>query len=170
MALVAFNFVRIDMGRMHEVSIVVFFQPVSFPVTFVTIFPGDIPVSDDGVTVALVAFESFFKNKGMVVSGSVFRSKIFLAVAVGALADIRIVLTLLEMTDKASAVGHSYVLALDNLGMAARAAEEFSPFQVFEVNFVVKYDFEKIHPPFQESLVMAAFAETGFIWNFSPWF
>jgi hypothetical protein len=169
-ALVALNFVRKNMGGMHEVGIIEFFQPVRFPVAFVTIFPWDIPVSDYGVTVALVAFESVFKYKGMVVSGSIFRGKTFLAVAVGALADLRIMLALLEVADKTGAVGHSDVLALDDLGMAARAAEAFAPFQVFEVNFVVKYDFRKIHPPFQESLVMAAFAETGFIRNFSPWF
>ena len=68
MALVALNFVRKNMGRMHEVSIVEFFQPVCFPMTFVTIFSGDFSVSDDGVAVALVAIESVFKNKGMVIS------------------------------------------------------------------------------------------------------
>jgi hypothetical protein len=54
MALVAFNFVGIDMGRMHEVSIVVLIQPVCFPVTFEAVFPGDFSVSDDCMAVAFV--------------------------------------------------------------------------------------------------------------------
>ena len=54
MALVAFDFMGIDMGRMHEVSIIVLIKPVSFPVTFVAVLPRDFSVSDDGVGVAFI--------------------------------------------------------------------------------------------------------------------
>jgi hypothetical protein len=55
MALVAFDFVGIDMSRMHEVSIIISIESVCFPVTFVAVFFRDFSVSYDGVRVAFVA-------------------------------------------------------------------------------------------------------------------
>ena len=38
------------------------------------------------------------------------------------------------------------------------------------MDFMVKYNFVELNPPFQESLVMAASHKTVFITNFCPWF
>ena len=66
-ALVAFDLVRIDMGGMHEVRFIEFIQPVSLPVTFVAVFPGHLPISDDGVGVAFVTRETAVKDDRVVI-------------------------------------------------------------------------------------------------------
>jgi hypothetical protein len=66
-----------------------------------------------------------------------------------AFADFGIMLAFFEMADKTGAVGDSYVLSLNDLGMAACAAELFASLQVGEMNFVVKNDFVEIYLPFQ---------------------
>jgi hypothetical protein len=50
----------------------------------------------------------------------------FFGVAVGAFFDLRIVFTLLKMTDEAGTFCDRDMLSLDNLGMTARALKTFS--------------------------------------------
>ena len=72
MTLVAFDFMGKNMGRMHEISIIVFVQSVGFPVTFVTIFSRHFSIPDDCLTVAFITFESVIKDKRVIVFRSLF--------------------------------------------------------------------------------------------------
>jgi hypothetical protein len=68
MTLIAFDFMGSDMLNMHEVCVIVFFQPISFPVAFVTVFSGNFSISDYGLAVAFVTFKAIVKYKRMIVS------------------------------------------------------------------------------------------------------
>jgi len=68
MTLVAFDLVLIDMFCMHQISVVILFQPFPFPVALVTIFSWDFSITKDCVAVAFVTGESVIENKGMVES------------------------------------------------------------------------------------------------------
>ena len=72
------------------------------------------------------------------------------------------------MADKTGAVRDCNVLSLDDLGMAACAAELLPSLQVSEMNFVVKYDLVEADLPFQKPFVMTPFAETAFVRNLGP--
>jgi len=67
MALVAFDFMGIDMGRMHEVCVVVLIQSVCFPMTFKTVFSWDFSISDNCVAVAFVTCETTIKDDRVVI-------------------------------------------------------------------------------------------------------
>lgn len=88
----------------------------------------------------------------------------------GAFSDLGIVLAFFKVADKTGAVCHGDVIALDYLRMAGCAPELFSSFQIGKMNLMVKYDFIKRHLSFQESFVMAAFAEAALVWYFRPGF
>jgi hypothetical protein len=104
----------------------------------------------------------------MVIFRSLFGNKSAPFVAVRTLADFGIVLAFFEMTDETGAVRDRNVLSLDDLGMAACAAEPFASLQVSEMNGVVKHDFVETDLPLQKSFIMTPFAKTTFIRNFSP--
>ena len=87
---------------------------------------------------------------------------------VGTLADLGIMLALLEMADKTGAVSDGYVFTLDNLGMTACAPEPFASFQVRKVNFMVKNNVIEFSLALKEPFIVASFAETGFIGDLSP--
>jgi hypothetical protein len=72
------------------------------------------------------------------------------------------------VADEARTLGHCDVLALNNLGMAARAAKPFASSQISEMNFVVEDDFFKFDLAFQQSFLMASGAETTLIRDFGP--
>ena len=71
-ALATFNFMGKDMVGMHEISIIVFVQPVGFPVTFVTIFSRHFSIPDDCLTVAFITFKSYIKDTRVIVYRSLF--------------------------------------------------------------------------------------------------
>jgi hypothetical protein len=88
--------------------------------------------------------------------------------AVITLADLRVMFALFEMANKAGAFGNRDMLALNNLGMTARATELLPSFEVSEVNFMVKGYPLELHLPFQKPFLMTSAAETTLIRNFSP--
>jgi len=65
-AQVAFYFMRENMGIMHKISIIVFVQPVGFPVTFVTVFSGHDSIPDDCLTMTFITFEPVIKDRRMI--------------------------------------------------------------------------------------------------------
>jgi len=71
-ALVTFDFMGRNMGGMHKISIIVFVQPVGFPVTFVTIFSRNYSIPDDCLTVAFITFEPVIKDERVIVFRSLF--------------------------------------------------------------------------------------------------
>ena len=168
--LVALDFMGVDMGIMHKVGIIIFFQPFCFHVAFEAVFSWDLAIAMDGKTVAFVAFEAAVKDDGMVVSGGFLRNKILPAVAMGAFADLWIMLAFLEVTDETGAVGNGDVLSLDDLRMTAGAAKLLAPPQVGEMDFMVEDDFIELHLAFQKSFIMAAFPEAGFVRDLGPRF
>lgn len=66
--------------------------------------------------------------------------------AVGAIARLRVMLTLFKVTDEAGALGYGYMFSLDNLRMATCAAEAFASLQVREVDFMVEDNFFEFLP------------------------
>jgi len=137
-ALIAFYLMGSNMSGMHEVCIIVFIEPVCFPMAFITIFTGDCAVADDSLAVAFVAFKTIVKNKRMIISGSFFGDQFFFMMAVVTFAYIRIMIAFFKVTDKAGAFCNGDMLSLNNLRMTARTAELLPSFEVSEVNFMVK--------------------------------
>jgi len=88
--------------------------------------------------------------------------------AVSAVVDLGITFTFLEMADKTASLGDRDVLALDDLGMAARAAELFAPLEVGEVDLVVEGHGLEFHRPFEEPSVVTAFLEAAFVLDLGP--
>jgi hypothetical protein len=67
-ALVTFDFTLENMRVVHEVCIIVFIQPISFPVAFVAVFPGNLTISDYGVAVAFITIITVAENRRMIES------------------------------------------------------------------------------------------------------
>jgi hypothetical protein len=170
MALVAFDFVVVDMFRMHEICVVILIQSFSFPVAFVTIFPWDFTVSENGVAVAFVTREAFVKDQAVVIPGRLGAHKGFLCVAVAAGIDLGIMLTFFEMTDETGTLGNSDVFTLNDLGMAACALKLFPSFEILKMDFVVKRDFVEQHLALQKPFFMATFSEATVVPDLCPWF
>lgn len=89
--------------------------------------------------------------------------------AVRAIARLRVMLALLKVTDEAGALGHGYVFSLDNLRMAACAAEAFATLQVREVNFMVEDNFFEFLPALKKPFIMTSLTKAGFVRNLGPW-
>lgn len=148
-ALIALNLVLSDVLKMHQVGVLVFSKTLLLPVAFIAVFPGDIAVPHDHMAVAFVTAVAFLENYGVIVAGGIVPDQLVLGMAVGALRNLGIVLTLLKMADKAGAGCHGYVLPLYDLGVAAGTLQLFPPPQVFEMNLMVKNDIFEIHLAFK---------------------
>jgi hypothetical protein len=98
------------------------------------------------------------------------RTQVFADVAVRAAGDIRIVVAGFEMADEAGAFGDRDVVSLDDLGVAACAAEFFPSHQVSQVNLVVEDDSLESDPAFEESRIVAALPEAAFVRDLRPGF
>jgi hypothetical protein len=61
-ALVTFNLVFGDMFCMHQIRVIIFIESLSFPVAFVTIFPGDFSISNDSIAMTFITGKSAIKN------------------------------------------------------------------------------------------------------------
>ena len=90
--------------------------------------------------------------------------------AVVTIAYSGVMFTFFEVANKAGAISNCNVFTLNNLGMAARAAESFASFQISKVNFVIKGNFFIFRHSFQEPLFVTTFPKTTFVRNFSPRF
>jgi hypothetical protein len=152
---------------MHQVGVAVLVQSVVFEVAAVAILPGDSAIAQDNLAVALVAAEVFLKDDRMVETHFI-RAQAFPEMAVGAAGDLGVVLAGLEMADEATALRHGDVVSLDDLGMAARAAQLLAPSQVSQVDLVVEDDRLELDPAFEESFVMASHPETAFVRDLGP--
>ncbi|MDH5385320.1 MAG: hypothetical protein OEY18_11485 [Candidatus Aminicenantes bacterium] len=170
MALITFYFAFMNMPGMHEICIIIFLKSLLFPVAFVTVLPGDFTISNNGIAVAFVTGETVIKHQGVVITKRSFPNQCLFSVTVVTVVDLRIMLTLLEMTNKARTFGNGDVFSLDNLGMAACALKLFSSFEVCKMDFMVKGDFIELHLAFEESFFMAALPEAAFVSNLSPGF
>ena len=166
-ALGALDLVLGDVGVVDEHGVGVLVQALLLEVALVAVFPGHGPVAHDHLAMALVAFEIVGEDRGVVVAGRV-RGQRVLFVAVRAGADLGRVLGLLEMAEETAALGDRDVLALDDLGMAARAAELLAPFQVGEVGLMVEGDRFELHRSFEEPPVVAAFLEAALVLDLGP--
>jgi hypothetical protein len=65
---VAFDFIFEDVLCMHQIGVFVLFQPLSFPVAFITVFSWNFSISYNRIAVAFVTGELFFENKRVVES------------------------------------------------------------------------------------------------------
>jgi hypothetical protein len=137
-ALVALNLILVYMFCVHEIRIVILLQSFPFPMALITVFPGDFSISNDCIAVTFVASEISIENKGVVESCGFAIDQSFFCVAMGAIVNLGIVCTYLEMADETGAFGNGNVLSLDYLGVTACALKAFSPFKVFEMDFVVE--------------------------------
>ena len=90
--------------------------------------------------------------------------------AVGAVVDLGIKLTLLKMADEASAFSDCDMFPLNDLRMAARALKLFPSFQVFKMYSVVKGDRLKHNFSFEKPFVVAAFLQAAVVVDFCPGF
>lgn len=167
-ALITFYFVFINMSGMQEICIIISLKSLLFPVAFVTVLPGDFTISNNGIAVAFVTGETVIKHQGVVITRRSFPNQHLFSVTVVTVVDLWIVLTLLEMTNKARTFGDGDVFSLDNLGMTACALKPFSSFKIIKMNFVVKGDFVELDQAFKEPFVMAALPEAAFVSNLCP--
>ncbi len=170
MTLVAFDFVLENMHRVHEVCVLIFIEPLLFPVAFVTVLPWDFPISKNGVAVAFVTREAIVKNQGVVITRRLGAHKGFLCVAVVAVIDLRIMLAFFEMTDETGALGDSDVFSLHDLRVTASALELFPSFEIFEMYFVVESDLVEQHLTFQEPFFVATFPQATVVPDLCPGF
>jgi len=166
-ALRAFDFVLRDMHRVNKARVVIFFQAVRFEVTLIAVLPGHDPVADDNLAVAFVARESFVEDGRMIVANLVL-NEVVLFVAVGAGADLGKIFSFFEMAEEAAALRHRDMLALDDLRMAARAAELFAAPKIGEMGLMVEGDGLELHLAFEEPLVVATLLETALVLDLSP--
>jgi hypothetical protein len=139
--LVALDFVHEDMGRMHQVSIAVLFEPVSLPVALVAVLPGDCSIAHDDIAVTFVTCKLLFKYQRVVIPGDLFTNQVFFSMAVSAFGNTGIKFALFEMTYETGAFRDSDVLTLNNLRMTACALELLSAFEIRKMNCVVENDF-----------------------------
>jgi hypothetical protein len=128
MTLITFDFVLEDVLCVHQVGVIIFFQPFSFSMTLVTILPRNFAISEDCVAVAFVAGKSIIEDQGMIITGRHLAHEGFLCVAVAAIIDLRIVFAFFKVTDKTGALRDSDMLSLHDLGVTTCALELFSPF------------------------------------------
>jgi hypothetical protein len=168
MAEVAIDFALSDVLIVHQIGVIVLLEAFLFHMTPVAVLPWHIPVAHNGVAVAFVARIAVIEDEGMIVPRRFFGGELFPVVAVGAVVDLRIVVTFLEMTDEAAAFGHRDVFSLNDLGVAARALEFFSPPEVFEVNFMVEDNGFEHNLAFQQPFVVAACLQTAVVTYLSP--
>jgi hypothetical protein len=169
MALVAFDFILINMFRMHEVCILIFIESFQFPVAFVTVLPWDFTISENGVAVALVTRKSVIEDQGVVVTRGLGAHESFLRMTVVAVFDLGIMLAFFEMTDKTGALRYRDMFPLHDLRVAACALELFPSFEVLKMDFVIECDLIELHSTFQEPFFMAAFPETAIVPDLCPW-
>jgi hypothetical protein len=153
---------------MHEVCIVVLVQPVFFEMAFIAVFPGNDAVAHDDLAVALVTVKPVAEDRSVIVPGGLFGNKLVFFMAVAAVADLRVMFAFFKMADEATAFGDRDVLTLDDLRMAARAAEFLSPFEVAEVDLVIESDLFETHLAFENPLIVAAFLKAVFVLDFRP--
>lgn len=122
MALIAFDFVPVDVDRVHQVGISVPVEAVWLEMALVAVFPRHSPIAYDDLAMALIASPLALVNSGMVKPGVLGRGQARLVMAVGAATDFRIMLARLEMAEETAALCDGNVLTLNDLRVAARAA------------------------------------------------
>jgi hypothetical protein len=125
---------------MHEVCVLIFIEPLLFPVAFVAVFPWDFPISKNGVAVAFVTREAIVKDQRVIITRRLWANEGFLRVAVVATIDLRIMLAFFEMTDETGALSDGDVFSLHDLRVTACALKLFSSFEIFEMDLMVKRD------------------------------
>jgi hypothetical protein len=127
-ALIAFDFTLVDMLGMHQICVVEFFKPVLLPVAFVTVFPGDFTVPENGVAVTFVARKTVIEHHCMVIPWRLSSDQGFFCMTMIAVIDLRVMFAFLEMADEAGTLGDGDVFSLNDLGMTACALKLFSSF------------------------------------------
>jgi hypothetical protein len=137
-------------------------------VAFVAVFPGHFTVAEDDLAMAFVAAEIFFENDRVVEARCFSRYQILLRVTMGAAADLRIMFALLKMANKTRRLRDSDVLSLDDLRVAARAAEFLSPFEVLKMDLVVEDDLLELHLALEKPLFVASRTQAAFIGDLCP--
>ena len=168
--LITLDLVFVNMHRMHEVCVLIFIEPLLFPVAFVAVFPWDFPISKNGVAVAFVTREAIVKNQGVVITRRLGPHKGFLCVAVVAVIDLGIMFAFFEMTDETGALGDRDVFPLDDLGMAACALKLFPSFEVLKMDLMVKCDLVEQHLTLQEPFFVATFPQATVVPDLCPGF
>jgi len=66
--LIALDLVIVNVGRMHEVCVLILIQSFPFSMAFETILARDFAVANNGVAVALVTRKSIIEDQGMVIT------------------------------------------------------------------------------------------------------
>ena len=127
-ALIALDFILVDMLGMHQIRVVEFFKSVLLPMAFVTVFPGDFTVPENGVAVAFVARKTFVEHHRVVIPWRLFSGQGIFGMTMIAVIDLGIVFAFFEMADEAGALSDGDVFSLDDLGMTACALKLFSSF------------------------------------------
>jgi hypothetical protein len=115
MALVAIDFVLVDMFCVHEVGVIVFFQSFLFPVAFVAVLPRDFTITEYRVAMTFIASKSVVKDQCMIITGRLGAYEGFFGMTVIAAVDLGIILAFLEVTDKTGTFRDIDVFALDDL-------------------------------------------------------
>jgi hypothetical protein len=105
---------------------------------------------------AFIAGKAFLKNQGVVIARRCRFDERCLLMTIGAACGPRREGAVLEVTEEAGGLGHSDMLALDDLGMAARTAELLAPFEVGEMGGVVENDRLELDLPLEEPFIVAA--------------
>jgi hypothetical protein len=167
-ALVALDLMDGDMRRMDQVGVAVLIQPRAFEMAFVAILTGHLAVTDDDLAVALIAAEAFLEDHFVVESRCLVRGQILPDMTEGTIFGLRKLIALLEMADEAGALGDGDVRALDDLRMAACAAQPFPPPQVGEMDLMIKDDVLEFDPALEEPFLMAARPQAALIGDLGP--
>jgi hypothetical protein len=155
------------MGEVHQFGIAVLVQPVLLEVATVAVLARDGAVAEDDLAMALIAAEVFLVGN-RVVEANLVGTQVLPDVAVRAAGDVRVVLAGLEMADETGAFRDGDMVPLNDLGVAAGAAECLSSPQVSQVDFVIEDDPLELDLALEKPFVMAARPETAFVRDFSP--
>jgi hypothetical protein len=169
-ALIAFDFILINMLRMHEICILIFIQSLLFSVTFVTVLPWDFPVPENGVAVTFVTRKSVIEDQSVVITRRLGANKGFLRMAVVTVIDLGIMLAFFKMTNKTRTLRDCDMFSLHDLRMTARALELFSSFEILKMDLVVERDLVELHFSFQEPFFMTPFPQATVVPDFCPGF
>ncbi len=168
MASLAFYFVLSNVFLMDEEGIFVTIKVILLEMTVHAVFKRHCPVAYYHLAVTLLAGDVMLDGKGMVVTHQLLGSLNRCVVAVGAVGRGFRVLSL-EMAEKTGAGGDSDMLPLNDLGMAAGAAEFLTPAKFGQMGSVVEqYFLLELDLALQQTLIVAASPETAFIGNLRP--
>jgi hypothetical protein len=154
----------------HEICVLIFIEPLLFPVAFVTVLPWDFPISKNGVAVAFVTREAIVKYQDVVIARRLGPHKGFLRVTMITVIDLGIMLTFFEMTDETGTLGDCDVFSLNDLRVTACALKLFSSFEILKMDLMVKRDLVEQHLTFQDPFFVTAFSEATVVPNLCPRF